>query len=173
MLEIEIHSILDNILKDSIIENYRLYDSNDVKKKITIKKNLNTYSFYTYDNVLLRYVPKKTKTTIDIRYLNPEQLNSIIKKFPNARFKNDTTDIYIHVDISELDDIKLLKQEILNIHKFLFLNESVDTFGCCSRYIECSDNKKCVCTDLLFRLGCQYKKNLDDGKIFYGKNSIL
>lgn len=44
-------------------------------------------------------------------------------------------------------------------------------FGCCSRYEACSDAKTCIHPDIKFALGCQYRQNLMDGKIFYGKNS--
>lgn len=44
------------------------------------------------------------------------------------------------------------------------------TFGCCSRYEKCSDVGKCIHPDPVFALGCAYRNNLDDGKVFYGKN---
>lgn len=164
--------ILDTILKDSIMENTHLYDANDKNNKITLNENISNYSFLTFKQILLRYTPKKTKHTIEIRYLNDEQLNNIRNKFQNVRYKYGD-DLYIYIDIDKPEDINLLKQEILDIHKYLFLNEAVETFGCCSRYIECSDNKKCLCNDLIFRLGCQYKKNLEAGRIFYGKNKTI
>lgn len=43
-------------------------------------------------------------------------------------------------------------------------------FGCCSRYEACSDAKKCIHPDIKTALGCQYRQNLIQGKIFYGKN---
>ena len=43
-------------------------------------------------------------------------------------------------------------------------------FNCCSRYEECSDVKKCVHSNMLFSRACMYRKNIEDGKIFYGKN---
>ena len=47
---------------------------------------------------------------------------------------------------------------------------SLEKFSCCSKYLECSDQKKCIHPDLIYALGCYYRKNLSDGKIFYGKN---
>lgn len=44
-----------------------------------------------------------------------------------------------------------------------------DTFGCCSRYEACSDAKKCIHPNAVF-VACAYKKNLEQGRIFYGKN---
>ncbi len=47
-----------------------------------------------------------------------------------------------------------------------------DTFGCCSSYVECSDNRECVHPNPYYASGCMYKKNLDAGRIFYGVNKI-
>lgn len=47
-----------------------------------------------------------------------------------------------------------------------------DPFGCCSAYIECSDAKKCVRTDPMLYGRCQYRRNLIEGRIFYGKNAV-
>ncbi len=44
------------------------------------------------------------------------------------------------------------------------------SFGCCGMYEACSDEKKCIHPNLKFALGCIYRRNLMDGKIFYGKN---
>lgn len=43
-------------------------------------------------------------------------------------------------------------------------------FGCCHLYRECSDAKKCLEKDVFYSLGCYYRKNLEKGIIFYGKN---
>lgn len=43
-------------------------------------------------------------------------------------------------------------------------------WSCCSRYMECSDAKKCVHPDRKFALSCGYQKILQSGRIFYGKN---
>lgn len=54
-----------------------------------------------------------------------------------------------------------------SIFKKLF---NFDDFGCCSRYIECSNAKHCVHPDIIFATACQYGANLENGKIFYGEN---
>jgi hypothetical protein len=51
-----------------------------------------------------------------------------------------------------------------------YSEEPVDSYGCCSRYEMCSDERKCVHPDVKFAQGCMYKKNLENGRIFYGKN---
>lgn len=61
-----------------------------------------------------------------------------------------------------------LESPAMNLLKTIFINYTPQNkFGCCSRYKKCSDAKRCVHRDLFYAKGCQYKKNLDSGKIFY------
>ncbi len=43
-------------------------------------------------------------------------------------------------------------------------------FGCCHRYEQCSDAKRCIHPEALVSLACSYRRNLEQGRIFYGKN---
>lgn len=45
------------------------------------------------------------------------------------------------------------------------------SFGCCSEYIKCSDEMKCTRIGNPEYIGCAYKVNLENGRIFYGKNA--
>lgn len=66
--------------------------------------------------------------------------------------------------------IEKILANIENVFKQCYLDEPVEGFGCCSRYTECSDEKKCIHPDPKISKGCYYKTNLDSGLIFYGKN---
>ena len=44
----------------------------------------------------------------------------------------------------------------------------MDTFGCCSHYVQCSEKGNCLFMGNEDYQGCYYRKNLDSGKIFYG-----
>lgn len=48
-----------------------------------------------------------------------------------------------------------------------------ERFGCCHRYVECSDAGKCIAPDPIHAKGCYYKENLENGRIFYGKNATI
>lgn len=43
-------------------------------------------------------------------------------------------------------------------------------WDCCSRYLACSDAKKCIHPDPAFAVKCGYRRILKSGRIFYGKN---
>ncbi len=49
---------------------------------------------------------------------------------------------------------------------------AVEEIGCCSRYRECSDSGKCISTNPSISMGCQYRKNLEGGHVFYGENAL-
>lgn len=71
---------------------------------------------------------------------------------------------YKIVDINAPDASALLVQR-------LDACGNADSFGCCSRYVECSDAGHCVHPNAFRAQGCMYKKNLDAGRIFYGVNA--
>lgn len=50
------------------------------------------------------------------------------------------------------------------------INRLPKEWDCCSRYMECSNAKKCVHPDKSFALGCGYRKILAPGRVFYGEN---
>ena len=49
--------------------------------------------------------------------------------------------------------------------------EPSEKFGCCGKYAECSDARKCLHNNTFYAKACYYRKNLDAGRIFYGKNA--
>jgi hypothetical protein len=83
--------------------------------------------------------------------------------------KSEPTFIRIDLDnfISLMDKHAEFSHIMQTIFNDLFTGES---FSCCSRYAECSDEKRCTHPDLIYALNCYYKENLIAGKIFYGKN---
>ena len=50
------------------------------------------------------------------------------------------------------------------------INRTPKEWDCCSRYLECSDARKCVHPDPSFALACGYRKILASGRIYYGAN---
>lgn len=75
------------------------------------------------------------------------------------------SNIVFPLNHSELFDYlsKVLDYDLKNF-------EPADKIGCCGKYNECSNAKRCLYTDLFYARVCQYKKNLESGKIFYGEN---
>lgn len=51
--------------------------------------------------------------------------------------------------------------------------EPSEYFGCCGKYIKCSNAKKCLHDEPIYSKACAYRKNLEAGMIFYGKNANI
>lgn len=48
-----------------------------------------------------------------------------------------------------------------------------DIFGCCNDFVRCSDAGACLKRNNPEYSGCLYRKNLEAGRIFYGKNKTI
>ena len=49
-------------------------------------------------------------------------------------------------------------------------NEASPVFGCCNDFIRCSDAKRCLKAGDPYYRRCEYRRNLEAGRIFYGIN---
>lgn len=47
----------------------------------------------------------------------------------------------------------------------------MDYFGCCSSYMDCSDALECLHREDAAYTGCAYRRKLEKGIVFYGKNA--
>ena len=80
---------------------------------------------------------------------------------------------FIRLLFNTLEDIRSMKKVLLEAFEIAYLENTDRTYGCCHRFTACSDERKCIHPDHLFALGCMYRKNLEAGRIFYGKNQTL
>lgn len=56
---------------------------------------------------------------------------------------------------------------------FQLVSSGADSFACCDKYRACSDSKHCIHPDSDFSIRCIYRRNLESGRVFYGKNSVF
>lgn len=78
--------------------------------------------------------------------------------------------LWSRVSFNSQEDLKNLHPLFLQLYDQAFSLVNVELFSCCSRFIQCSDVKVCVQPDKRLAPGCQYRKNLTNGRIFYGGN---
>lgn len=173
--ENKIFEILESSIRNAIVENFNIYEICKENEKLTIFKLANNdISFKVFKNsTLLKYCKmKKTKDIIEIRNINNIE-ETVKEKFNNIKYSSNN--LYLRIFIDNINDIQLLSNEIAEIFKTLFIQyiNNEENFGCCSKFVQCSDNLKCVNDDIRLRLSCMYKKNLDNGRIFYGKNKNI
>ncbi len=102
----------------------------------------------------------------------------LVFRVGNSRYFKDQTildydDEWNKVDIKSVEDVCALKENISMVFVDVLKTYENESFGCCSRYLECSDAKECVHPSKIKREACQYKTNLEHGQIFYGKNKNI
>ena len=81
--------------------------------------------------------------------------------------ENDCRKVAIPMDAPNL--IGFFRQSVelkLKYYKSAFAS----SFGCCNLFEECSDAKRCIHPNRLYSTACAYRRNLEQGRIFYGKN---
>ena len=140
-------------------------------RKWHFKIELNELSFpYDKNN-------KITKTTLVLyKTPNTEENEIMIRKdrfdkidLPDSAKiinKGGETDLYKYISF-QLDDPSFYQYIKENLRYRINSHESSNTFSCCSKYKECSDKKKCIHINQLYAKGCQYRNNLENGRIFY------
>ena len=116
----------------------------------------------------------RLKTTGKVRYI------SFKKKFlywfeeheiPYYEIKSDEG--FFRILLEDFPRVMQYKEngELIDLVSAMFLEAvNFEKFGCCHKYVYCSDKKKCLHDDFLYSTACMYRKNLEQGKIFYGKN---
>lgn len=83
---------------------------------------------------------------------------------------NEDNDIGTSIIISTKSDN--FEQLIIHIieQRLRWYSSSASPFGCCDMFNACSDAKRCVHENRLYSTVCSYRHNLEQGRIFYGKN---
>lgn len=78
--------------------------------------------------------------------------------------------LWLIIDIQKPDDAYIYSKLFCDIYDYRFFENSPNSFDCCSRYMECSNAKKCIHTIPEVKRYCRYKTKLAKNTIIYGKN---
>lgn len=126
----------------------------------------------TYTNVAFFDLPYiRIRIGPKTKYISlPCHLDYTLSSFNITADKNGG---WYRININDPDDIFNLSELILEIFDYCYTKASGETFGCCSKYLECSDAKSCIQENEQWSKGCMYRRNLIKGRIFYGENAAL
>lgn len=154
---------LVNICIKALAKDNSFFDATE--NKYELKSNKDSETIYLCKSAVLRVKQSKdNKTTLEFskKYID------LFKLQDEVRYTKS------EVNWGRLTfDESIAKQIIDNIEavfKQCYMEGPVESFGCCSRYNACSDEKKCINPDIKDAQGCMYKRNLESGRIFYGNN---
>ena len=131
---------------------YKKYIAEDEKdlEALSPKDIRNGKSYFLYGKKVFELISDKTGRT-KLRILQDDGKYITLTA--------DTPDLAVYIT-----GLKEKKREI-------FRELGTESFGCCNDYERCSDAMKCLHSDNKDYNGCMYRKNLEVGRIFYGKNA--
>lgn len=176
-----ISALLDEMVKEHELPENSLYLKINYKKEDATKITSYNVAIWEPD------YPPKTRVIVSkndsamIIYDKADTLNIVVgltqfgdcKKPKHAEIKELKSDldagcIRLIFDKNSLELIDFVREHVLyTLARYV---SKASRFGCCSKFEECSDAKKCVHENKLYSKACMYRSHLDAGRIFYGKN---
>lgn len=132
---------------------------------ITLKKNKYYYSILFDDSLTVAQIGGKKKLYFAVPTA-ALKLNSEYRSLAHAK------NAYSKIFLSSFDQIDQYQPLLVSILQTI-IDGLPKEFDCCSRYVECSDAKKCTHPDVRESLKCGYRKVLLSGRVFYGKNRTV
>lgn len=161
-MEQELLLIINGMIEKISVDDIKTED----REKLEVNKNKDgSLSCKVFKNILIKVSPQKEKYCIELRKINDVDISLLNTKFVDVRYKEK--DLYVKVYVRNIEEISRIENELISVYKYLYLNEPVEQFSCCSRYVECSDALKCIHPNPRFAKGCQYQNNLLQNKIFF------
>lgn len=95
----------------------------------------------------------------------------ISRKYPNVPMNIKNSDPITRASVeADSEMLESFSYDLIKIVLDLFFEDGRNTFGCCHQFEKCSDAKKCLHENKLYARGCTYRRHLNEGRIFYGKN---
>ena len=125
--------------------------------EITILPSKSYIGFWLEKTIIFKIIERKDYFRLEIKHYD----SKLQKIYPSE------WDVH---KLEQLEELKDYKDNIDEIIKYLISKPTDEAFSCCSRFIECSNALKCVNPYDNLKRNCSYRKNLEKGFIFYGKN---
>lgn len=96
-----------------------------------------------------------------------EAAREYVDRIKGASYASDASHFPIAASMENYDAIR---EMLIAIYNDRYEAQTGVAFGCCNDFILCSDARQCLKAKDPDYIGCQYRKNLEAGRIFYGKN---
>ena len=129
---------------------------------VSVVENKGYFAIKTKALLAVKITEKKTGTVVEFKSKCDEYFEGV-----NIVHGKDEMS---KITLNDFDELLALAKPMAKTALSILDELRGELFGCCSRYMECSDERKCVHPDRVFARDCAYKRNLENGKIFYGKN---
>ena len=149
---------------EDVVELHKRYIDEGEKDEdaFTWKEIKGGYSYYFYGTKVMEHIatsPGKAKLRIKEEFGKEDEEEKEKGKYITVT--PDSPDLLRYMEM-----LKKAKQ-------FIFRNLVIEQFACCNDFEKCSDALKCLYPEDRFYNGCYYRRNLEAGKVFYGKNKNI
>ncbi len=160
--------------EEDIIQEAMVAELNNAEhsKYLSVKRNKDqTISIWANTELAAKIKLDKTTRYMVVRQMYLDRFADYISshelQVAEAVGKRD----WVRIPISTVDDVVALTKPLCVVYMLVLSEQGgSNSFGCCDLCVKCSDAKKCVHPDYFHSLGCYYRRNLEAGRIFYGKN---
>ena len=150
---------INDIMEKFTSEFNSFLQNNPLKTYISINKNQSYYAIKAKNLLAASVTPKKDELLqIEIGSKYANGWGGTVSEVKGGKY------VRFHVSDENLSDAVTF---IADLAMSMLSGES---FDCCSRYMECSDEKTCINPYPELRLMCNYRKIMESGRVFYGKN---
>lgn len=146
-------------LQDTIEENYAPQNA------LSFRKLASSSSVFYYSALLFRICIRKNSSYVAFFTTKPEQYPTL----EMYQIGSDTKNNFFRFNIKTPCDICNYSDALCKILEAAILNQPKE-MDICDLYMECSDAKRCVNKNRELSLHCGYKRILNRGSVFYGKN---
>lgn len=135
------------------------------KEYIILNKGATVTSISIFDSVVFR-VRINSKT----QCLDSE--DNIVLNYVDKIYGASVTNSTAHIPLLTTEEsIDVIKDMLFEVYDYRRLQVRGNAFGCCNDHVRCSDAGYCLHLNEKEYWGCGYRKNLEAGRIFYGKNA--
>lgn len=136
-------------------------------ENVTLNRTQSGGSIYMYKSVAFTIVLNSRSQVIKTN--NPTAVD-YASKIPGASSEKGVTTFPLGCDIKYTE---VFENMVRDVYDSNLRDVDAEMIGCCDMFIMCSDALSCLKSDDPHYNGCLYRKNLEAGRIFYGKNKNI
>lgn len=149
---------------DSIIYENILRITADTAQNIILRINKTSSSIFMFGSLAFSIKMNSRSQYIETTATSAEEFVSLIPGASSAKTG------YRFPIACDKDTATAYEEMISAVYEQLKSSAVGERFGCCNDFIRCSDARECLHKDNPEYNGCYYRRNLEIGRIFYGKN---
>ncbi len=132
------------------------------------KKNKSTNNIILKSDIFFQF---KKPHEVCLKNSREEFLKKHNIDYSKSAAKNDTIPLKIYIE--NLTFINDNAEFLLEVFDDIYLKNNPNAFSFCSKWKQCCDNLHCMESDPVQASLCRSRKNIMNGLVFNGKNSVL